>query len=112
MEYEDAPLAGNDDSDYKKQEKEKAANIKKLYDEYPDNEIIKKMYDDVEQEQREMNRKGPSPFQYIHEAVWAACQAYESGDISFQRATDDLIEAIQATQKFISDSKQVNKPSK
>jgi len=114
---EDAPMAAQTESDYKKQEKVRAAKIKELYKEYPDNAIIKEMNDDILQQEAAQTRKGPSPMSYIHEAVWAAEDAYQDGDVSFSKVCADLIEAIDACSKFTDDSKQFasngsNKPKK
>lgn len=91
-----------EDGDWKKARDERNAKIKKLYKENPDNEIIKEMNDEIEQEEQRMERKGPSPFSYIHEAVWAAERAYNDGT-SYRKCCNDLIESIDAFSKIVDD---------
>lgn len=91
------------DEGYEKQQKERAEKIKKLYKASPDNEIIKEMYDEVEEQERRRERKGPSPMTYIHEAVWAAEKAYNDEGVSFNKVCNDLIEAIDLCCKMVAD---------
>ena len=93
------------ESDYKKQREQRNKKIKQLYKDNPDNEIIKEMYDEIEDEERRMDRKGPSPFSYIHEAVWAAERAYNEGTISYRKACNDLMESIDMFSKIVDEKK-------
>ena len=98
---EDAPMAA-ESSDWKKEREARNAKIKQLFKQNPNNEIIKEMMDEVTEEERRSERKGPSPMQYIHEAVWAAERAYNDG-ASFSKICDDLCEAIDACCKVVAD---------
>lgn len=101
---EDAPIG--ETSEYKKEREAHAAKVKKLYKDLPDNEVIKEMYEDVMQEEDREKNPGNDPFQYIHEAVWAAERAYRDGT-SYSKVCSDLMDAISACEKIVSD-----KPSK
>lgn len=90
------------DNEYKKRQEEKRAKIKKLFKENPNNEIIEEMYEEVEQEEERETRKGPSPFEYIHEAVWAAERAYNDGT-SYSKVCSDLCESIKMFSDVVSD---------
>lgn len=99
---DEGPAIATEENEWKKRREERNKKIKELHEKDPENEILKEMYQEVEQDEQREKRKGPSPFEYIHEAVWAAERAYNDG-ISYSKVCDDLIESIEMFSKIVSD---------
>lgn len=91
------------EDDYEKRQKDYQKKVDNIAKEAKNNKVLEHMQEEHEKSETREERARDNSFRFIHQAIYAAEQMYEEGEIDMPQAIDDVVEALTLCKKHYKD---------